>query len=316
MIGVGADLPVTVKDAKAIEKQLVDPERCAYKKEHVKLLTEEKAHKQNVLEGLEWLSETTTENDTAIVYFSGHGIESPNYHLMPHGYNLGDISNTAISGEDFTNCLKKISARKLLVLLDCCHAGGQAEAKNFVKSPLPLNAINELSKSSGRVVLASSRKDELSWIEKDKSYSFFTKALLEALAGYGASEQDSYARILDIAMWVSRKVPDRTEDKQHPIIKVSNLEDNFAVAFYSGGDKSPHKITAWESTEFSLQSSIESQETQALRRMLINYRENYLLIQERKSEFAEFERIPLDLIRNERKIEAKIDDLENKLKDD
>ena len=107
-------------------------------------------------------------------------------------------------------------------------AGGQAEAKGAVKSPLPAAAIDELRSGSGRVVLASSRRDEVSWT--GNPYSVFTAALLEGLAGYGAFEQDGYARVLDLALWAGRKVRERTVDRQHPIIKVSNLADDSALA--------------------------------------------------------------------------------------
>ena len=100
----------------------------------------------------------------------------------------------------FTQHLQAIQAQKLLVILDCCHAGGQAEAKGAIKSPLPPSAIAQFGSSSGRVILASSRKDEVSWT--GQPYSVFTAVLLEAMAGYGAFEQDGYARILDLAMWV------------------------------------------------------------------------------------------------------------------
>ena len=98
-----------------------------------------------------------------------------------------------------------------------------------MKSPLPSSVTEQLGSSSGRVVLASSRRDEVSWT--GTPYSVFTAALLEGLAGYGAFEQDGYARVLDLTLWVGRKVPERTGDKQHPIVKVSNLADNFAVAW-------------------------------------------------------------------------------------
>jgi hypothetical protein len=29
----------------------------------------------------------------------------------------------------------------------------------------------------------------------------------------------AYARVLDLALWVGRKVPERTQDKQHPIVR-------------------------------------------------------------------------------------------------
>ena len=310
VIGVGADLPITVDDAAAIANQLCDSSRCAYPPEQVQLLTNEKASRTNILSALNWLADQAGKDDTAIVYFSGHGMETPDYYLMPYGYNLRDLSGTAIRGETFTEHLRAIQAKKLLVLLDCCHAGGQAEAKGVIKSPLPPSASAQLGSSSGRVVLASSRKDEVSWT--GKPYSVFTAALLEALAGYGAFEQDGYARVLALTMWVGRKVPERTGDKQHPIIKVSNLEDNFALAWYAGGEKSPRPLPKWANIP-SITPGLDVEQVASWRRMLANYRENLLLIEERMTEFVEFTDIPLGLVKNKRLTEAKIAELEQKL---
>ena len=168
-----------------------------------------------------------------------------------------------------------------------------------------------MGSSSGRVVLASSRKDEVSWT--GKPYSVFTAALLEALAGYGTFEQDGYARVLDLTMWVGRKVPERTDDKQHPIIKVSNLEDNFALAWYAGGEKSPRPLPKWATNIPSITPGLDVEQVATWRRMLVNYRENLLLIEERMTEFVEFTDIPLGLVKNKRRIEAEITKLEQKL---
>ena len=311
VIGVGDDLPITIDDATAIANVLGDLSRCAYPTDQVRLLTGEKANRANVLSALSWLAETTGKDDTAIVYFSGHGIEKPDYYLMPYGYNLENLEGTAIRDETFTEYLRAIKTKKLLVLLDCCHAGGQADPKGIIKSPLPPSAIAQLGSSSGRVILASSRKDELSWT--GKPYSVFTVALLEALAGYGTFEQDGYARVLDLAMWVGRKVPERTGDGQHPIIKVSNLEDNFALAWYAGGEKSVRPLPKWETNIPSITPGLDIEQVATWRRMLANYRENLLLIEERMSEFVEFTDVPLTLLKNKRRIEAEITKLEKKL---
>ena len=311
VVGVGADLPVTIDDANAIANLLGDSSRCAYPTEQVRLLTGEKARRTDILSALSWLADTTGEDDTAIAYFSGHGMETPDYYLMPYGYNLEDLEGTAIRGETFTEHLRAIQAKKLLVLLDCCHAGGQAEAKGAIKSPLPSSAIAQLGSSSGRVVLASSRKDEVSWT--GKPYSVFTAALLQALAGYGTFEQDGYARVLDLTIWVGRKVPEHTGDKQHPIIKVSNLEDNFALAWYAAGEKSPRPLPKWSTNIPSITSGLDVEQVASWRRMLANYRENLLLIEERMTEFVEFTDIPLGLVKNKRRIEAEIAKLEQKL---
>ncbi len=49
VVGVGADLPVTIKDATAISDALVDPSRCSYETDHVRLLTGESARRQEIV---------------------------------------------------------------------------------------------------------------------------------------------------------------------------------------------------------------------------------------------------------------------------
>ena len=189
-------------------------------------------------------------------------------------------------------------------------AGGQAEAKGAVKSPLPAAAIDELRSGSGRVVLASSRRDEVSWT--GNPYSVFTAALLEGLAGYGAFEQDGYARVLDLALWAGRKVPERTADRQHPIIKVSNLADNFAVAWYAGGAKTLHPL-AWTPANSRGAAGVDAAQVASWQRQLASYRENLLLIEERMSEFVEFTAVPLQLVKSKRQTETRIAELERRL---
>lgn len=309
VVGVGADLPVTVDDATAIAEQLTNLSRCAYPQEQVRLLTNNDANRSNILDKLDWLAEATQEEDTAIVYFSGHGMESPDYYLMPYGYDFDSPEDTAIPGKVFTEKLRAIKAKKLLVLLDCCHAGGQAEAKGRIKSPLPNSVIEQFKNSSGRVILASSRKNEVSWT--GEPYSIFTASVLEGLAGYGSFEQDGYARVLDLAMWVGRKVPERTNDKQNPIIKVSNLEDNFALAWYAAGSKQPQPLPKLSTDFVALDSDLEQLANLKIRWK--NYRENLMLIEERMSEYIDSIDIPLQLIKNKRRIEKQISDLESEM---
>lgn len=314
VIGVGADLPVTIDDAQGVADLLRDPARCAYPSGHVQLLTGENARRDHILTALDTLAEQAQADSeaTMIVYFSGHGLETPDYYLMPFGYNQADLHKTAISGGEFTERLRAIQAKKLLILLDCCYAGGQAEAKALpvVKSPLPASFATELGKSSGRVIIASSRRDELSW--PGKPYSIFTAALLEALAGYGAFERDGYARVLDTVIWVGRKVPERSNDRQHPIVKVSGLEDNFALAYYAAGDKFPKKLD-WAVNVPTMLPELEDAQVAAWQRMLANYRENLLILEERMGEYMDFTAIPLQWTKNKRHFEAKIVELERKM---
>lgn len=245
IVGVGADLPNTVDDAVGLADILKDPARCAYPTDQVHLLTGEQATAANIHTALKTLAESTNPESMVLVYFSGHGyrVASPTgefYYLLPHGYDLDRLYQTAINGTEFTDQLRAIPAQKLLLLLDCCHAGGVGEAKapglQLAKSPLPPEAQSLLAEGSGRVLIASSQEDELSFA--GRPYSAFTLALTEALCGAGVSKKDGYVRVADLALHAREVVPGRTRGRQHPILHFEQA-DNFALAYYAGGETQP-----------------------------------------------------------------------------
>jgi energy-coupling factor transporter ATP-binding protein EcfA2 len=243
LVGVGADLPNTVEDASGMAEILKDPTRCAYPSEQVTLLTARAATRDVILTALDELAAHTGPDDTAIVYFSGHGyrVSSPfgtMHYLLPYGYDIATLPATAISGLELAQKLLAIPAGKLLLLLDCCHAGGLDNIKTpgaeFTREALPPEALTLLSQGRGHAVIASSRADELS--RAGKPYSAFTLALLEALCGVEASTKDGYVRVADLAMYAGNAVPRRTRDSQHPVLNYKGA-DNFAVAYYAGGEE-------------------------------------------------------------------------------
>ena len=59
--------------------------------------------------------------------------------------------------------------------------------------------------------------------------------------------------------------------------------------------------------------NLEGAQVETWGRMIANYRENLLLIEERMSEYVDFFEIPLNLVKNKRRIEANIVELEGKL---
>lgn len=310
LIGVGVDLPVTVQDATGLRDILVDSQRCAYSIDQAKLLTGNQATRQGMLDGLDWLSMQIQDDPaaTAVVYFSGHGGLMPNYHLVPFGYDTHDLANTAVSGAEFTEKLRAIPSRKLLILLDCCHAGGVAEVKapGFVKSPVPPELDQVLTMGSGRVMIASSRGDELSYT--GIPYSIFTQALREGLAGYGASERDGYAYIADIAMYVGRAVPNRTRDRQHPILDLSGA-DNFAVAYYGGGEKSPKSLPGAQAYISPIEV-VDVDLVEGYRRILKKYQRSLLLVEDQMTEFVNQAAVPIDVRLSKEKILERIAEIE------
>ncbi len=276
IVGVGADLPNTVDDAKGLADILKDTGRCAYPPEQVLLLTGEKAKREDILSTLDNLAKTTNSESTVVIYFSGHGyqVASPmreSYYLMPFGYNTKKLYKTAISGAEFTEKLQAIPAKKLLVLLDCCHAGGLDNTEELglevEKSPLPPEAQALFAEGKGRVLIASSMKDEKSYLYKGRPYSEFTLAIIEALAGKGVAEKDGYVRVSDMALHAREVVPKRTRGKQHPILNWRE-GDNFRLAYYAGGELEPKGLP------FEEEPKIESDEQDSDKKSSLGINQN------------------------------------------
>jgi hypothetical protein len=245
IIGVGDDLPNTVDDAVGLANVLKNPSHCAYPLNQVHLLTGPGATRNAVLSALDTLAKSTDSQSTVVVYFSGHGYRvtsslGTSYYLMPYGYDVNRLHETTINGQTLTEKLQSIPAQKLVMLFDCCHAGGMRRIKapglQFTKSPLPPEAMRLLEGGSGRVLICSSKENEVSFA--GNPYSAFTLALIEALCGIGVAEEDGYVRVSDVALHAREIVPGHTNGRQHPILHFEHA-DNFVLAYYAGGETQP-----------------------------------------------------------------------------
>jgi hypothetical protein len=258
IIGVGdythsrfASLPATVRDAQAITAVLTDPARCGYPSANVHILTGEQTTAANIRIALKGLVECTTPESTVFLYFSGHGgraLEKGVWraYLCPREASPDDLAHTAISGDEFSALLTEIPARKLLVTLDACHAAGSAELKAadgtvVWKTGLPDDYYEALSQGSGRVVIASSKEDQYSYVRGE--ISLFTDHLVQALNGKAAARGDGLIHVLDVFHYVNEAV--QTEQpKQVPILKVKDLDLNFPIALDRGGKGSGPAVGA------------------------------------------------------------------------
>lgn len=229
-----------VNDADAIVRVLTDPTRCGYKPENVRCLKDEvagrEATRDNIRAGLAWLAERAGPAATAVVYFSGHGeqIGGTPYLLPVETAWPGDaeMAASAIPDVEFTADLApgRLKARKVFVALDCCHSGGLGAAKNAAPpapAPEPLTDFDRLHAGDGRVVLASSRADEKSWVLPGDSYGLFTKHLLAGLEG-GAAAPDGLVRVFELFQYVQPRVV-RERPGQRPYFR-AEVGENFALA--------------------------------------------------------------------------------------
>jgi hypothetical protein len=238
--------PTVLKDAQDICDLLVNPDYCGYLPANVQHLADQQATQTALRQALADLARRSNADSTVLIYISSHGgqVESGPYsgeYLLPvdTDYTSAEsIAQTAISGAEFTEALRAIPAGKVVVVFDCCHAGGIGQPKDptapMVKAGLPESYYDALKAGRGRVILASSRSSELSWVLRNATNSLFTQHLLAGLQG-GIASDDGLIRIFDLFEYLQPRV---TADQsiQHPIFK-AEIEESFPVALYLGGQK-------------------------------------------------------------------------------
>jgi len=238
-------LPAAVRnDARDVRDLLVNPRYCGYPSGHVTMLLDEEATREAIMDALSGLAAQARPSSGVLVYISSHGgrVVSGAFageYILPVDTVLSsgkDLAATAISGEEFTTALKAISARKVLVIFDCCHAGGIGQPKgmpgSLIKTGLPDGYYERLAAGRGRAILSSSRDTEYSFMLTPAANSLFTQHLLAGLKG-GASSEDGLVRVFDLFEYVQPRVTSDQPD-QHPVFK-ADLEENFPVGLYLGG---------------------------------------------------------------------------------
>ncbi len=187
-----------------------------------------------------------------MVYYSGHGWReksSGDYYLIAHDVQPNNEANTALAATVFSEALRQIKARRLLVFVDCCHAEGMAAAKdaaaspppNFSKSSWPAALTGGLKQGEGRAVFSSSRGTQVSWVRKDGRLSIYTHHLLEALDGAGSAAGDTVVRVSHLMKHLAQTVPASAEQQwsaqQTPFFDLA--AEDFPVALLRGGKGLP-----------------------------------------------------------------------------
>ena len=148
-----------------------------------------------------------------------------------------DLARTAISGAEFTEALNAIKAKRLTVVLDCCHAGGIGEPRDVGPKPvqpgLSDGYLDELKAGTGRAIISATRGSDPAYVRDGARYGVFTGHFLDGLRG-AARGDGGVIRVLDLYSYVQEKVV-ADQPNQRPVLKVE-LEENYPIALYRGGE--------------------------------------------------------------------------------
>jgi uncharacterized caspase-like protein len=210
-------LRFTAADAESFYKQLVDPQRSGFDRDHVRLLLNEQATRRSIEKAIGgWLFQNATSDSTVIVFFAGHGaLESDrtgnerdgvSKYLLPWDTDSEDLFSSALSNSRFQELLNTIKAQRLVVFLDACHAGGVSKAGardvSIVEGP-----GRKIAEGRGRMVIASAHPNQRSWEDESFGHGIFTHHLLEAIDGKADADDDGCVSVMDIFRYLQDTVP-------------------------------------------------------------------------------------------------------------
>jgi len=157
--------------------------------DNIVLLCDKEATATNIKIKFKWLIDACkaarSKNPLVIVYFSGHGSaeNEDEHYLIPYEGMRNQLFGTAIPNKFFNSLLDDVNTDKLIVFLDCCHAGGLVgvEPKGAKGQELGYDFTRGLGGGGGRIVMASCKRGQESY-ESDGN-GIFTGKLLELLGG-------------------------------------------------------------------------------------------------------------------------------------
>jgi WD40 repeat protein len=223
-------LKYAAKDAHDFVETMKSQKGKLYRDVGTRLLIDDTATRDTVLDGLEWIQRETTSKDVAMIFLSGHGVNDNTgiYYFVPTNFDKKSIKRTGVPYADIKNTVANL-AGKTLVFVDTCHSGnvmGTRKALGDVTS-----IANELSSAeNGAVVFASSTGRQFSLEKPEWNNGAFTKALIEGLTGNADYTKKGKVSINMLDLYLSERVKELTEGQQTPTTTKPQTIQDFPVA--------------------------------------------------------------------------------------
>ncbi|SEM18405.1 WD domain-containing protein, G-beta repeat-containing protein [Syntrophus gentianae] len=217
-------------DAEAFVKLMDGQKGLLYEDVKSMLLTEKtgkEADRDNILDGLKWLEDSTTPNDTAVIFLSGHGMtERGIYYFLPVNADKHNLKKTGLPYSSITDSVKVLTG-KIVVFADTCKSGGIMGGTKGPSFKID-DVVNELIDTPKAVVVyASTTGYQDSREDKVWGHGAFTKAVLEGLDGKAPSGDTGKITIFGLAKYISDRVKELTHGQQTPTMaNPSNMSAN------------------------------------------------------------------------------------------
>lgn len=232
------------KDVLALNSVLVSS--AGYQEENVFMLISsaknlaERPTRNNILMTLKWLSSNLKPEDSLLMLFCGHGdmVQSDNY-LIPMDGKKALLEDTAIRFSRIFEWLDQCPAGSQVVCLDACHSGGLARNQRGARGMQVVSTSmgEELEKysASGRAVLTSCSKDEVSYEDHELEHGVFSYYMVDGLSSAVADNNgDKVVTVYELGHYIREHVSDwckiqRKVPSQTPRLRFNDLSGEITL---------------------------------------------------------------------------------------
>lgn len=219
-----------VKDATDFANAFIQKKGKPYGDVKVKLMRDSEVTREGMFEGLTWLKENATPNDVCLFFYAGHGLrdEKDRFYFVPIDGKT-DRLFTCFSAADFRTMIEDIRG-KLVVFTDACYSAALMDGN---RSAAADHFIEQLRRTKdGLYLFASSASDTKSKEDISWQNGAFTKALVEAVNGAARRDNSEGLTLMDLQLYLDKRVGEMTEHRQVPVAINPNGIENFTLFLY------------------------------------------------------------------------------------
>jgi len=216
-----SDLDYAVNDAVAIKEMLIN--QFNYAKEDIKLLINEDANKDNIVDALSDISLLANENDRIVIFFAGHGetMSLPDGgemgYLLPVDGRQENLYASAIPMNDLKYLSDISKAKHMLFLVDACYGGLAAVGTRGLTPAKTPNYLEKITNIKARQIITAGGSDEKVIEKPELGHSIYTMNLLRALKdGLADTNGDGYITAGELGLYLNEKVTIDSENQQTP----------------------------------------------------------------------------------------------------
>ncbi len=200
-------------DAYQIYAFLKSPEGGALPDQQIKLLIDEDATHDNIIQAVQEQFGKADKNDMIMLYYSGHGVPGA---FLPIDFNGYDHK---LYHDDITSIIEASQAKHKLFLIDACYAGGMKDPKADLSASINKYYDILQHERGGTAFILSCKNKEVSLEDSGLRQGIFSHYLIRGLKGEADQNKNKVVTVQELFNFINTHVKSYTSNTQNPSIE-------------------------------------------------------------------------------------------------